>query len=217
MKAHVKKSAPAENIRLKGPKASHGGLSSRERILRTAVKLFYRQGYNTGINQIIEESGVAKASFYQWYPSKDDLARAYLDFYGQLLTTRLSRLLDRSENMHEFFTRWVAILKRDVRGQGRYHGCPFLNFATQIGSGHAGLDEIPVQTVNGWIALVERRLTRAMNDKQLKPGTNVHDLARRIIHVFSGAHAMWRLTHDPSCINDLANVFPVIIQDSLHG
>ncbi len=41
---------------------SDGG-SVRERILQTAMKLFYSQGIkSTGINQIIEESKVAKAS-----------------------------------------------------------------------------------------------------------------------------------------------------------
>lgn len=51
----------------------------RERILKTAARLFFSQGYNsTGINQIIAEAGVAKASLYQHYPSKDDLLLAYL-------------------------------------------------------------------------------------------------------------------------------------------
>jgi AcrR family transcriptional regulator len=46
-------------------------LSVRERILKTATHLFYIQGIkNTGINQIIAESMVAKASFYQYFPSK---------------------------------------------------------------------------------------------------------------------------------------------------
>jgi AcrR family transcriptional regulator len=49
--------------------------STRDRIIATACDLFYRQGYRaTGINQIIAESGVAKASFYDHFPSKEDLA-----------------------------------------------------------------------------------------------------------------------------------------------
>lgn len=53
-------------------------LSVQERITATACDLFYRQGYRaTGINQIIAESGVAKASFYSHFPSKDDLLYVY--------------------------------------------------------------------------------------------------------------------------------------------
>lgn len=53
----------------------------RDRILETAARLFYRQGYNsTGINQIIGEAGIAKASLYQHFRSKEDLCLAYLEY-----------------------------------------------------------------------------------------------------------------------------------------
>mgnify|MGYP003112211687 CR=1 FL=1 len=51
----------------------------KERIIETASDLFYNQGFNqTGINQIIAEAGVAKASMYQHFRSKEDIAVAYL-------------------------------------------------------------------------------------------------------------------------------------------
>jgi AcrR family transcriptional regulator len=57
----------------------HSDSSVREQIIITASRLFLSQGYNlTGINQIIEEAGVAKASLYYHFPSKEDLGVAYL-------------------------------------------------------------------------------------------------------------------------------------------
>jgi len=54
--------------------------SPRDRILQVASDLFYRQGYHaTGINQIIREAAVAKASFYDHFSSKEALAVAYLE------------------------------------------------------------------------------------------------------------------------------------------
>jgi AcrR family transcriptional regulator len=51
-----------------------------EKILETADRLFYTQGYNlTGINQIIAESDVARPSLYAHFASKHDLLLAYLD------------------------------------------------------------------------------------------------------------------------------------------
>jgi len=53
--------------------------SVKERIIETASRLFYFNGYNqTGINQIIAEAEVAKASMYQHFRSKEDIAVAYL-------------------------------------------------------------------------------------------------------------------------------------------
>jgi AcrR family transcriptional regulator len=47
--------------------------SPKERIISTTFELFAKQGYNsTGINQIISEANVARASFYQYFKSKED-------------------------------------------------------------------------------------------------------------------------------------------------
>jgi AcrR family transcriptional regulator len=52
----------------------------RERILDAASLLFYRQGIRAvGVDLVISEARVAKATFYRHYPSKDDLVRAYVD------------------------------------------------------------------------------------------------------------------------------------------
>ena len=65
---------------------------ARERILQTALKLFYENGIRaTGIDRIIAESGVAKMSFYRYFPSKTDLVAEYLrnlnDLWMEWFTT----------------------------------------------------------------------------------------------------------------------------------
>ena len=52
----------------------------KEKIIDTATRLFYNQGYNlTGINQVIEEADIAKRSLYNHFDSKTDLLLSYLD------------------------------------------------------------------------------------------------------------------------------------------
>jgi AcrR family transcriptional regulator len=54
--------------------------SPKERIVATTFDLFAKQGYNsTGINQIIADAGVAKASFYLHFKSKEDLCVEFLN------------------------------------------------------------------------------------------------------------------------------------------
>jgi AcrR family transcriptional regulator len=51
----------------------------RKNIINTASNLFYQKGYNlTGINEIIKETGIAKATLYNHFKSKDDICIAYL-------------------------------------------------------------------------------------------------------------------------------------------
>ncbi|MEM9545182.1 MAG: TetR/AcrR family transcriptional regulator [Bacteroidota bacterium] len=53
----------------------------RDRIIETATSLFYRNGYNsTGINEIIAKAGIAKATLYNHFKSKEDICLAYLKF-----------------------------------------------------------------------------------------------------------------------------------------
>jgi len=105
---------------------------ARQRIINTALDLFYRQGYlATGINQVIAESGVSKNTFYYYFPSKDDLCVAYLQerhkiWMGWLLDhlnakpTPYNKLL----GLFDFLDTWLR--KCDFRG------CAFLNIATEV-------------------------------------------------------------------------------------
>ena len=105
---------------------------ARQRIINTALDLFYRQGYlATGINQVIAESGVSKNTFYYYFPSKDDLCVAYLQerhkiWMGWLLDhlnakpTPYKKIL----GLFDFLDTWLR--KCDFRG------CAFLNIATEV-------------------------------------------------------------------------------------
>ena len=53
--------------------------SARQRLLDTARTLFYRQGVtNVGIDLILQESGVAKATLYKHFASKDELILEFM-------------------------------------------------------------------------------------------------------------------------------------------
>lgn len=53
----------------------------KNRIIETASFLFYKNGYNsTGINEIISETGIAKATLYNHFKSKEEICLAYLKF-----------------------------------------------------------------------------------------------------------------------------------------
>ena len=60
---------------------------ARERILSTAYALFTRRGVRAvGIDEIISQSGVAKATMYRHFPTKNDLVLAVLQRREQLWT-----------------------------------------------------------------------------------------------------------------------------------
>ena len=63
---------------------------ARQRILSTATGLFYARGLRAvGVDTIIAESGVAKATFYKHFPAKDDLIVAHLDVVDEVWSGQL--------------------------------------------------------------------------------------------------------------------------------
>ena len=61
--------------------------SARERILDTAYELFSQRGiHDVGINEVVERAGVAKATLYKHFRSKDELVLAFLEKREQIWT-----------------------------------------------------------------------------------------------------------------------------------
>lgn len=106
--------------------------SPRERILHTASLLFHQQGYNsTGINQIISEADVAKASFYQHFKSKDDLCVAFLTarhtYWFSALLTYVSKSKSPRKRILNAFDFIIHMNDKED-----FRGCSFLNILSEI-------------------------------------------------------------------------------------
>src|SRR2546429_459930 len=109
---------------------------ARERILDTAFRLFYAHGpRGVGVDTVIAESGVAKATLYKHFPRKDDLILAYLDkvdqtWFGQLRAAARAAGDDPREQMVGMFDALAAACRREG-----YHGCAFINTAAESDTG----------------------------------------------------------------------------------
>lgn len=180
---------------------------ARERILATASRLFTEQGYpTTGINQIISESGTAKASFYQYYPSKGDLASEFLDAYGAEHLELLGGLMKRYPSPPDFVQAWVRILKRLARAHS-FYGCQMGNLRAQV----ADSDEPGSPALQGAVrqlaAKTLERLTNYVNAAR-DQGTISQDVepklaARRLLAAYEGAVQVYRITGTAAALEDM--------------
>lgn len=104
----------------------------KQKIVDTASRLFYKQGYsNTGINQIIAESGVVKSSLYTAFRSKEDILMAYLENTGVMLDKTLKDTVDQYENPVDKVFAVFDFLIELIQGK-EYYGCNFLNIISEI-------------------------------------------------------------------------------------
>lgn len=104
-----------------------------DKILDTAERLFFKQGYNvTGINQVIEEADIAKASLYKHFESKVDLLVAYLQRYHDQWYERLEAVANKTADpKQKLLALFEYHLERQV--QGGYGGCRFVKANDEAG------------------------------------------------------------------------------------
>ncbi|MEU1601103.1 TetR/AcrR family transcriptional regulator [Streptomyces sp. NPDC005708] len=109
--------------------------SPRRRLLDTAARLFYAHGIHAvGIDRLIAESGVAKASFYKHFPSKDDLVAAYLDERNEQWSAYIAAELPRRADDALEQALYVFDLLAEDFADPAYRGCPFINAAAEFPS-----------------------------------------------------------------------------------
>lgn len=116
--------------------------SPRERILATALDLFYRQGYGaTGLNQLIAEADVARASFYDHFQSKEDLLITYASELSRRDLAEVRKEVQSQTTARARFFCPFDILERWLEATS-YRGCPFQNMMAEVPPGASQVHEI---------------------------------------------------------------------------
>jgi AcrR family transcriptional regulator len=106
---------------------------AKNAVLDTAERLFYAEGYRAvGVDRVIAESGVAKATFYRHFPSKDELLLAVLEARDARLSEELERrAVERTRSAGE---RPLALFDAlaDWMSEPTFRGCAFLNSMIEV-------------------------------------------------------------------------------------
>jgi AcrR family transcriptional regulator len=190
-----------------GAKAA-GGPPARERLLEAASELFYDEGVHTvGIDRVIERAGVAKASLYNTFGSKDELVRAYLELRHAAITARITRYLERYGTPRDKLL-GVFEAQGELFAEPGFRGCAFVSASA----------ESPGEAVSraadgyrGWVRGLFTSLAR-------EAGAPVPEkLARQLHMIYDGASLSARMDHDPSASVAARAAGEVLLDTALAG
>ena len=112
-------------------KSETGASLARERLLETAMGLFYREGIHTvGVDRIVAEAGITRATFYRHFPSKEDLVEAYLGLEDDGIRAAFAAAREATSEPRDVLRLVIDGLADDI---ARHHtrGCPFINAAAE--------------------------------------------------------------------------------------
>jgi AcrR family transcriptional regulator len=183
---------------------------ARDRIIQTALDLFYNQGYlATGINQIISESNVAKATFYTHFPSKEDLCVAYLQarhvlWMGWLIENTSAKRTTEAKitGVFDFLKKWMS--------ESHFRGCAFLNIATEIPAINTRIRDQVIKHKNDLQAFLEKIVHGLIVSDTAYAKLDIQQTAKMVYVLVEGAivasqnyHDTWPIEAAQQAVKDL--------------
>jgi AcrR family transcriptional regulator len=170
------------------PPMSGRGRGARERILKAAGTLFSRDGIHaTGMQRLTQQANVSKRTFYQHFPSKNDVVQEYLRVIDEAGGTPFERAIDTASGTPR--QRLLAIF--DGAPVDRVRGCPFHNAAVESAGAMPGVEQI----VRDHKLEFTERLIQAVAQAG---ATDPYRLGHQLAVLFEGAWALATALNDTS-------------------
>ena len=167
------------------PEAPAERRTARERLLAAAAELFYEEGINTvGIDRVIERAGVAKASLYDTFGSKEELVRAYLASRDEARRIRIEARLARYKTPREKILGIFDGLA-ELFVASDFRGCAFVRADTELRS--APKVKGAVDDARRWLHDLFARLAREAGVAQPER------LADKLVLLYDGATVAARM------------------------
>ena len=187
------------------------GLKAGDRIREAARQLFYRSGIRAvGVDEIVRRARATKPSLYRSFPSKDELAAAYLRdwdaaFWGRFEAAAAAHPGEPRAQLRLFLQR----LTQRMRQTG-YRGCALTNAAVEYPeAGH------PARRV---AVAHKRKLRRRLTQMAATMGAaQPRALADGLALLLEGAYASSQLFRGDGPARAVARVADQLIEASLRG
>jgi AcrR family transcriptional regulator len=184
-------------------------IDMRNKILGVASRLFEERGiHGSGVDTIIAEAGIAKATLYKHFSSKDSLINAFLRskadaFYEWLRSGLKNQDLDPGEQLIEI----CDLLEQWILNPG-FRGLPF----------HIATVEFPnpAHPVHQFSADLARELQQYLTDIATEAGVqDPKALCQQLTMIFEGASLIERLSPGSGAAGRAKNAAVIVIRAAL--
>jgi AcrR family transcriptional regulator len=157
-------------------------------LLAAADELFYAEGVHVvGIDRIVDRAGVAKASLYGIFGSKDELVRAYLEKHFRERQRRIARVLAAYNAPRERLLGVFAEMELFLAGS-EFRGCRFIMAAAEARPGDAS--EAVAEEYRAWVRSLFTELAEAAG------ASDARQLGRQLALLYDGAAVAARMDMD---------------------
>jgi AcrR family transcriptional regulator len=181
--------------------------SARDRLLSAADELFYEEGvHSVGIDRVIERAGVAKATLYTAFGSKEGLIGAYLAGRHEARKARVTKALAALGTPREKILGVFDVLG-GVIAQTGFRGCAFLNASAESRPG--GVVEEICDEYRGWLRTLFLDLGQAAGV------SDVGLLAEQLVVLYDGATTGARMDRNPEAAAVARDIAAILIDAAI--
>lgn len=182
--------------------------TARERLLNTALDLVYAKSYaGVGVQELCDQAGVRKGSFYHFFPSKRDLIIAALERQWEIAKQRVwDPAFANHLPFHKKLQRCFDLFYEHQCGvkekTGRVQGCPFGNLALELSTQDEPIRRKVDHIFRECTRYVERMLKEAIAAGEI-PKQDISATAEAVIAYMEGVMLMAKTRNEPNVIKDL--------------
>lgn len=179
---------------------------ARERIIEVAADLFLKQGYRaTGIAQILEAADMLRGSLYYYFPTKEDLLIATLEWRKRMMWSEVMQpVFDRIDDPIERIFGVLDGYRQLLLTYEFQLGCPIGNLALELGETHCRARELLAENFDNWKQAVRLCLREA--DAKIPPEVGGEDLSHFVLTVMEGAVMLTRTYRTIDCYDRAVNL-----------
>lgn len=161
---------------------------TRERLISSASELFWERGYAaTGLSDILDAAGARGGSLYHFFPTKDDLLLAVIEYQASVLETAIENAMAAQSEPIAKILAVGEFYRSFMRRTNCSLGCPLTNLAGEIADTHPAARE----RIGAFLDMLVSRVRQGL-DELGAPDSERH--ARTIVAMIHGG-----VTHARTC------------------
>ena len=168
---------------------------TKQRIIESANRLFYQQGYNrTSFSDVVEASGVPRGNIYYYFKSKEDILHATVDYRLERIKRMLEDWNGNYRTAIERLHRFISVLDDSANTLSRY-GCPMGSLNAELGKDQVALKEKSAKL----FSIFEDWLSDQFSE--LGYAGRARELALRFMAMGQGISMLTHVHNDPGIVH----------------
>jgi TetR/AcrR family transcriptional repressor of nem operon len=169
--------------------------ATRSDILRRALDLIYKQGYqSTSIDDILATTRVTKGAFYYHFKNKEEMGVALID---EAMHAEIWPYIEKSLSFGSDFRDNIYGMISGLLFEHPFmtveHGCPAVNLIQEMAPLNETFRTALKKSMNRWERAIEVEITRGQQAGQLSKAHNARQIALNVITLYHGVRNMGKL------------------------